>query len=211
MPLTSGEAARNADVAAPCSGGFIRNSPVASARRAFSSWVLSTHGDEKAVSLRAVARQAGIATQSCYLHFATRDDLLWALHEREFAALRAALERAGSPDDSPLDRLRARCRAYAAYAEREPGPYSLLFSGRGAEHHSWDGRLPGEPTSALWVDTVAECVDEVSDLDAIAADLWSGLHGAIALRSSLPAFPWPGDLDTTIERLINALVIRRSA
>lgn len=172
--------------------------------------VLSARGDEAAVTLRAVARQAGIAAQSCYLHFATRDDLLWALHEREFGALRAALESAGTPDDTPLDRLRARCRAYAAYAEALPGSYGLLFGGRGAAHHAWGGRLPGEPTSALWIDTVAECVDGGTDPDVVAADLWAGLHGTIALRRSLPAFPWPGDLGTAIDRLIDALVIRRT-
>lgn len=173
--------------------------------------VLSTHGDEAAVTLRGVARQAGIAAQSCYLHFATRDDLLWALHEREFAALRAVLESAGEPDDTPLDRLRARCRAYAAYAQARPGPYGLLFGGRGAVDHAWGGELPGEPTSALWTSTVAECMDDGTDPGVVAADLWAGLHGTIALRRSLPAFPWPGDLDAAIDRLIDALVIRRAA
>lgn len=173
--------------------------------------VLSTHGDETAVTLRAVARQAGIAAQSCYLHFATRDDLLWALHEREFTALRAALESAGTPDDTPLDRLRARCSAYAVYAEARPGPYGLLFGGRGTADHAWDGQLPGDPTSAMWIDTVAECVGDAADPEMVAADLWAGLHGAIMLRRSMPAFPWPGDLDAAIDRLIDALVIRQTA
>lgn len=173
--------------------------------------VLSTRDDESGVTLRAVARQAGIAAQSCYRHFDTRDDLLWALHEREFAALRAALEGASTPDATPLDRLRARCLAYAAYAHTHPGPYGLLFGGRGAEHHEWGGRLPGDPTSALWVSTVAECVGEGADAHAVAADLWAGLHGTIVLRRSLPAFPWPGDLETAIDRLIDALIIRKTA
>lgn len=172
--------------------------------------VLSDNGDETAVTLRGVARQAGIAPQSCYLHFATRDDLLWALYEREFATLRDALESAGAPTDSPRNRLRALCSAYVTYAETQSGSYALLFSGRGAKHPEWDGRLPGEQTSTLWINTIAECVPDGTAAGPVAADLWAALHGTITLRRSLPGFPWPGDYDAVIDRLINTLVTHRT-
>ncbi|WP_158299715.1 TetR/AcrR family transcriptional regulator [Glycomyces paridis] len=170
--------------------------------------VLVESGGEGAVTIRGVARKAGIAPQSCYLHFATRDDLLWALYAREFDRLHARLLAAGA-DAPPLERLRARARAYCAFAMDEPGAYALLFQTRGVAEHDWDGRLPGRATIELWVATVAAVVDDGRDALVAATELWAALHGSVTLRRDLPAFTWPLGQDETIDRVIRALVAPR--
>lgn len=168
--------------------------------------VLVASGNEAAVTIRGVARQAGIAAQSCYLHFASRDELLWALYEREFERLQAVLSEAASTEASPRGRLRACALAYCAYAFDEPGAYALLFQTRGVALHDWEERLPGQPTAQLWTALVAACLDSDRDAVVVASDLWAALHGAASLRRDLPAFAWPGTMDEAVDRLIHALV-----
>lgn len=168
--------------------------------------VLVASERESAVTIRAVARQAGIAPQSCYLHFSTRDELLWALYEREFGRLRAVLEAVVTAGDAPRERLRACAHAYCAFAEDEPGAYGLLFQSRGVAEHAWDQRLPGQPLVDLWVGLVGDAVSDAHDATVVATDLWSALHGTVALRRDLPAFSWPTSRELAVDRLLAALV-----
>ena len=168
--------------------------------------ILLESGHEAAVTIRGVARQAGIAAQSCYLHFATRDQLLWALYEREFEQLRALLAEASTEGGTPAERLRACARAFCAYAVDEPGAYGLLFQARGVAEHAWGEGLPGQPTIDLWIGLVADCVGADRDAATVATDLWAALHGSASLRRDLPAFVWPGTQDEAVDRLIEALV-----
>lgn len=163
-------------------------------------------GSEASVTIRGVARQAGIAPQSCYLQFTTRDDLLWALYGREFERLRTVLEQAADDSEPPLERLRSRSRAYCAYALDEPGAYALLFQTRGVAEHAWEGLLPGKATIDLWVETVAACLDADRDAYRIATDLWAALHGSVTLRRDLPAFAWPAAQEENIDRFIRVLL-----
>jgi hypothetical protein len=45
--------------------------------------LMATDGREDQVPVRAVARRAGVAPQSFYLHFATIDELLWDVYASE--------------------------------------------------------------------------------------------------------------------------------
>lgn len=157
---------------------------------------------ESAVTIRAVAREAGIAAQSCYLHFATRDALLWALYEREFERLRAELAAAAADGETPRERLRSCAQAYCAYGETEPGAYGLLFQSRGVAEHAWGDRLPGQPLVELWVGLVGETIGSATAASEAAIDLWAALHGAVTLRRDLPAFAWPTAREETVDRLL---------
>src|SRR5947199_3833796 len=83
------------------------------------SRMLAETGDVSQVSLRAVAREVGIATTSIYLHFRALDELVLAVKMRYFdefgAVLRAAEEAAGA---DPLARVRAGAHAYVDYGLR---------------------------------------------------------------------------------------------
>lgn len=169
--------------------------------------VLLESGHEAAVTIRGVARKAGIAAQSCYLHFATRDELLWSLYLREFARLRALLLDAVADAGTPLEKLRACAQAYCRYAVAEPGSYALLFQVQGAEKHAWHEQLPGQSAADLWVGLVADCIGADRDPRTVATDLWAALHGSVSLRRDLPAFAWPGTQEEAIDRFIDIVVI----
>ena len=78
------------------------------------------------LTLRAVAREAGVSHAAPKHHFADVTGLvseLAAIGFRQFGAAMAACDTAASP----LERMLARPKAYVAYAQAHPGMYSLMF------------------------------------------------------------------------------------
>src|SRR5215468_854759 len=110
-------------------GGRLRGELVRAA-----STLLETISGEDALSMRAVARQAGVAPQSVYLHFADRRELMTAVYAVRFGELSAELSAAASAVEArgPGARLAAICHAYCEYGLRYPGRYRVLFGNAGA-------------------------------------------------------------------------------
>jgi AcrR family transcriptional regulator len=83
-----------------------------------------------ALSLRAVARRAGVSHTAAYHHFKDKAALLAEIAAEGFVALdasmRDAIDAAG-PD--PLARLQAAGRGYVAMAQADPAAYDLMFNG----------------------------------------------------------------------------------
>src|SRR6266571_1260433 len=69
-------------------------------------------GDEEAVSIRAVADAVGVTPPSIYLHFADKNELMFAVCERQFERLDREMEAAAAMSDDPLESLRLRGKAY---------------------------------------------------------------------------------------------------
>jgi AcrR family transcriptional regulator len=80
-----------------------------------------------ALSLRAVARELGMASSAVYRYFPSRDDLLTRLIIDGYDDLGAAAEAADDPDAVPCDRWLAVCRAVRAWARSHPHEYALLY------------------------------------------------------------------------------------
>jgi AcrR family transcriptional regulator len=82
-----------------------------------------------ALSLRAVAREMGMASSAVYRYFPSRDDLLTALIVDAYDALGGAAERAeaGVDRDDLRGRWRAGCRAAREWAVAHPHEYALLY------------------------------------------------------------------------------------
>lgn len=77
-----------------------------------------------ALSLREIARRAGVAAPSAYHHFASLDAIAVALAEQGFADLAASLE--GAPGDD-AERLAGIGLSYVRFAVSHPGLYRLMF------------------------------------------------------------------------------------
>lgn len=187
--------------------------------------LLQQSGDEDAVTLRAVAREAGIAAPSIYAHFPNPAAIVGAVVAETFAALIAAIETSREGIADPVARLSAQCHGYLDFAREHPGLYRVLFArtrhmappaGRsivepGADAAAKDAAIvvAGTPAIMLLVDAIAACVaagrsaSQDPWLDAVA--LWSMLHGYSALRITNPEFPWPD------ERVIVAAMISGQA
>jgi AcrR family transcriptional regulator len=180
------------------------------------SELLAGLASEEALSLRAVARQAGVAPQSVYLHFSDRKALLTAVYEARFADLTATLAAAVEhTEQSRLSgrakaygRLRGLCRAYCQYAQSHPGHYRVLFGTAGTpgwEPRSLAGMRPLQILDDAVRDYQSDPVPAQVPLRASPATLclWAALHGLVTLRRDRPSFPWP-DFDELIDCLIVA-------
>jgi AcrR family transcriptional regulator len=166
----------------------------------------------EALTLRAIARRAGITAPSIYTHFAGLDAVREAVVANGFQMLANYLQRAVEGHTDPVARLRAVCYAYVAFGREHPNEYAVLFT--------HEGQLVGE-SADLTVDTmhgaeafgflldgIDQCVASgVSRSTSPAHDataLWVAVHGFVALRMAVPNFPWPPDaglLDTLIDRV----------
>ncbi|MER6304854.1 TetR/AcrR family transcriptional regulator [Streptomyces sp. NPDC001657] len=91
---------------------------------------LAAEGAAK-LSLRAVARELGMASSALYRYFPSRDDLLTALIVDAYNAIGAAAERArdrrGAATASPVDRWTAICTGVRAWTLAHPHEYALIY------------------------------------------------------------------------------------
>lgn len=182
--------------------------------------LIEREGSDEAVTLRAVAREIGIAAPSIYAHFPDRDAIVMAAVARIFDELTVAIDAGlNSAGQDPAGRLVAGCEGYVAFGLGHPARYGVLFSERRiAEARPRDYCKPvpigpdgrpvlefGAESFALLVNAVAACVSAgVSASTDVVADstaVWVALHGTVSLRTALPRFPWPG-LDQFVRQLV---------
>jgi len=88
--------------------------------------ILEKRGLE-ALSLRAVARAAGVSHMAPYRHFADKDALLAAIAARGFSELTEAMDRAAAGESDAMRRLEAIGVAYVLFALDNPALYRLMF------------------------------------------------------------------------------------
>ncbi|WP_284747899.1 TetR/AcrR family transcriptional regulator [Amycolatopsis sp. RTGN1] len=189
-------------------GGRLREEIVAAAVD-----LLDESGDESAITLRSVARRAGIAAPSIYRHFPDQPAIMLAVVQRAFveleAQLRASLDTAG---DDPRARLFACCHAYLWFAQEHPERYRSMFGGlwmpalQDTSVTENDVATLGDACTRLLTETLDDCVtagqSAITDLHADAVALWLGLHGLAHQRAVTVAYPWPPDI---ADRIITAL------
>src|SRR6516164_10631017 len=80
------------------------------------------------LTLRAVAREAGVAATSVYLHFADIQALTLAVAERRFSELVRLQEAARDGSADLCQQLRAGCLAYCEFGLAHQGQYQVMFA-----------------------------------------------------------------------------------
>ena len=81
----------------------------------------------EALSMREVARRAGVSHQAPYHHFGDREGILAAIATEGFTLMHAAMTQAVADLTDPVERLNAIGRAYVAFAVRYPGHFTIMF------------------------------------------------------------------------------------
>jgi AcrR family transcriptional regulator len=167
-------------------------------------------GDQEAVSIRAVADAVGVTSPSIYLHFADKNDLLFAVCEKHFVKLDDFMERAGAGANDPLEELRLRGRAYIQFGLEHPEAYRILFMSRPSV--TPEGFQDERLMSSAAFDHHLEAVQGAVDAGAIEGDpvltavtLWAAVHGITSLFLSKPDFPWP-DREAVIDHLLRVQI-----
>ena len=172
--------------------------------------LIEREGTDEAVTLRAVAREIGIAAPSIYAHFPDRAAIMLAVVSRVFDELTLAiLQERDAAGDDPVENLVAGCEGYVTFGLRHPARYRVLFSEQRRDDDAWrdyckpvkfgPGGSPvlefGAESFALLVDALAACIaaGRSASVDAMADStaIWVALHGTVSLKSSAPGFPWP--------------------
>jgi AcrR family transcriptional regulator len=79
------------------------------------------------LTLRAVAREAGVSHAAPTHHFGDLTGLVSELAAIGFRQFNAAMVAASGTGASPMDKAMARAKTYVAYAQAHPGMYGLMF------------------------------------------------------------------------------------
>ena len=172
-------------------GGRLREELLAAATR-----LLEAGGRDAELSLRGVAREAGVAAPSVYPHFSDLEALMLELirsHLRTLGEDLAATDRRVRSRPA-ADRLRAMAYAYVRWGLEHPGPYTVLFEGKALRRLTREqelAMLAGTDLLGALAGLVAALPDPPPDAELAATAVWTSLHGLVALRLAKPAYPWP--------------------
>jgi AcrR family transcriptional regulator len=172
--------------------------------------LLVESGDEQAVTIRGVADAVGVTPPSVYLHFADKDELLFAICERNFAELDRVTEEAAAGSTDPLESLALRGRAYVRFGVGHPEQYRILFMRNPAQTpEGFDFSRVGNAASfGHLLEHVTRCVEAGligGDPLQVSLVLWAGVHGLTSLLISKPEVPWP-PADEIIDRVCRTLI-----
>ncbi|MFE5372038.1 TetR/AcrR family transcriptional regulator [Streptomyces mirabilis] len=142
--------------------------------------LVSTEGAQ-VLTLREIARRAGVSHGAPRRYFPTHLELLSAIARRGFADLGArATEALGDPAASPRDRLTTLGRVYLDFAFTQPGMYELMFRHDLLESGKLGLRETSLPLFGVLVDLVGRARPE-ADTALVAGALWANLHGIAQL------------------------------
>lgn len=149
-------------------------------------------GGVSALSLREVARRAGVSQTAPYHHFADRAALVTAVAVDGYAILAAALQKAcddAGPD--PIAKLEATGRAYIRFSYEHRGYFGVMFRPElvGPDENP-ELHACGENAMAILVSVLVECQNAgkapPGDPMQLALVAWSAVHGLAALWNDGP-------------------------
>lgn len=153
---------------------------------------LVAESDAEGVTLRAVARRAGVSAAAPYHHFSDKDELLAAIARDGFDRLaevqRAVLDGA----ESAPDRLERLVTEYVVFALRHRTHYGVMVRALSADVGGTEGhalRASAALTFGLLVDAVAAAAPDVGVEEATTKAIlaWAFAHGAVGVGQWGPA------------------------
>ena len=120
--------------------------------------IVQTEGTE-ALTLRAVARLAGVSQAAPYRHFSNKEALLAGVAEEGFHSLMSAMRQSVQAcGDMPLARLRAVGIGYVTFATSHPAHFRVMFGRDMADRSAFPTlRQVAVDTLAIVVDAIADC------------------------------------------------------
>ena len=209
---TSGRPARrpaSAKTETPYHHGALREALLQAAER-----VLERDG-LAGLTLRAVAREAGVSHAAPTHHFGDLTGLLSELAAIGFRQFNAAMASACDTATTPLARALARPKAYVAYAQAHPGMYGIMFRterldySRPSLHEAAEASFAGL-ANAIGAMRQEQISGDVLTLDqgAAIARAWSMVHGftTLLLDGRLSDILERLPEGTTTERLLEAML-----
>jgi AcrR family transcriptional regulator len=140
---------------------------------------LLEEGGASALSLRAVARRAGVAASAPYRHYADRDALVSAVAAVGYRELAEYLA-AAHPSPSTPDDLADVAIAYVQFALRRPALFRVMF-GEPCDRDSSD-RVAATAAISAYVGAIVGQSFPGADPEALATAVWALVHGLAFLH-----------------------------
>jgi AcrR family transcriptional regulator len=173
------------------------------------------------LTLRAVAREAGVSHAAPSHHFGDLTGLVSELAAIGFRRFNAAMTVADSDGNTLADRAMARAKAYVAYARAHPAMYGLMFRTerldmtRPALHDAGKAAFAGL-AGAIGAQRQEQISTDALSLDQAAAiaRAWSLVHGFTMLlldgrlADILKRLPEGTDPTTLLDAMLKTQVIR---
>jgi AcrR family transcriptional regulator len=173
------------------------------------------------LTLRAVAREAGVSHAAPTHHFGDLTGLLSELAAIGFRQFNAAMAAACAPGASLADRAMARAKAYVGYAQAHPGMYGLMFRterldySRPSLHEAAEASFAGL-AGAIGASRQEKIHEEALSLQQAAAiaRAWSIVHGFTMLlldgrlTDILHRLPEGTDAETLLDAMLKLAVAR---
>src|SRR3984957_3402615 len=127
-----------------------------------------------ALTLRAVARKAGVSHAAPYRHFPNHEALLVELSIEGFDELRESLSEAAKAQGSESDKIANIGAAYMRFVAQRPALARLMFG----------GQLPNRdqfPALAHKADSIGQDIGESMHDSALGLAVWAAVHGLAML------------------------------
>jgi AcrR family transcriptional regulator len=140
---------------------------------------LLEEGGASNLSLRAVARRAGVAASAPYRHYADRDALLSAVGAVGYRELAEHLI-AAHPSPSTPDDLAAVAVAYVQFALERPALFRTMF-GEPCDRDN-DERVAATAAISAYVGAIVERAFPAADVEALSTAIWALVHGLASLH-----------------------------
>jgi|1185.fasta_scaffold48329_1 AcrR family transcriptional regulator len=127
-----------------------------------------------ALTLRAVARRAGVSHAAPYRHFPNHEALLVELSVEGFDELREAITESAKAQGNESDKIANIGAAYMRFVAQRPALARLMFG----------GQLPNRdqfPTLGLKADAIGQAIGGALHDEALGLAVWSAVHGLAML------------------------------
>ncbi|MEM7094052.1 MAG: TetR/AcrR family transcriptional regulator [Actinomycetota bacterium] len=182
-------------------------------RRAASE--LHREGGVRAVSVRAVAKRAGVSTGLLYSYFANLSDLLRSLWMVPITELGRSLIEVEQAEVDPVERVVRLLRTYVEFAvEHDETHRGLLLFVRPPD--STPSTSNNDPHDLALYATLVRAIEDgqangavrTGDAGHLAQLLWSGVHGALALPINIDTYELadgPAMADEMITTLVRSI------
>jgi AcrR family transcriptional regulator len=134
---------------------------------------------ESALSLRAVARRAGVSPAAPYRHYADREALVSAIAAVGYRELAERLA-AAHPSPSTPEQLAGVATAYVQFALERPALFRIMFTEPCDRDN--DERVAATAAVSGYVRAIVERTFPQADAEALATAIWALVHGLAFLH-----------------------------